>query len=438
MNKRARVVVQTPHGQTAQFITDPIVKQGTVLGPMLCSSSTGEHCDENPGVAIGTLFLASLLYVDDIIDITSTISDRTKAHSLTMLFGKKKKLFYSGTKCFSMCINCDSDGVPVLKISEESNVVDTEEIIYLGDVFNDKGNNSGLIRDRVKRGTKAMVTIMSLLAENEVGVHHMNVLLLLYQALFLATTLFNSQTWSKLRQEDTDKLKVMQLRYLKRAIGVAAGAPNSVVYLELGVLPITAEIHKRQLMFLHRILNLEHTDPVYQMFENMISYSAAGERNWWSQVEGLLDTYEIGKDLKNLKTLSKDQYKTMINKKVKEVVLGVLNREYQALKKDRTMVYSSLQLQEYFQFLFPNQSRIVFMARSKMLDIKTHRTHVYNDSVCRNCGVEEESLEHIVNCGWAPCDHIKINLEQINEQMKWELVNLVNRIETFMGRIGKA
>ena len=49
--------------------------------------------------------------------------------------------------------------VPDLKINDENKVLPAKEIVYLGDVFNEMGNNDGLIADRIKRGTKAMVTI---------------------------------------------------------------------------------------------------------------------------------------------------------------------------------------------------------------------------------------------------------------------------------------
>ena len=92
--------------------------------------------------------------------------------------------------------------LPELVIDELHNVIQSLEIIYLGDVFNHKGNNDGLIADRVRRGTKAMITIVSLMAENDVGIHHVSIILLLYRALFLSTMLFNSQTWSNIRCDD--------------------------------------------------------------------------------------------------------------------------------------------------------------------------------------------------------------------------------------------
>ena len=170
LNKRASVTVQTPAGPTPVFQTDPIVKQGTVLGPNLCSSSTGEYCGLNIGVCVGDAILSSLVYVDDIIDLSSSLTGYLSAHQKALLFTKRKKLALSGTKCYTMILNQRTkDGkIPVLIIDSENNVVLATEITYLGDVFNCKGDNNDLIADRVKRGTKAMITIASLMAETEV------------------------------------------------------------------------------------------------------------------------------------------------------------------------------------------------------------------------------------------------------------------------------
>ena len=204
LNKRAVVTVETPCGSTEEFETDPIVKQGTVLGPCLCSSSTGEYCGKNPGVCVGSAIISSLLYVDDIIDLSSSVEDFFASHRNALLFANMKKLTLSGTKCYWMVMNRKSqDGeVLELRIGDEKLVIPTSEIVYLGDVFNSLGNNDGLIADRVRRGTKAMITVASLLAETEVGTHHVDIMLLLYRCLFLATILFNSQTWSNLRKKD--------------------------------------------------------------------------------------------------------------------------------------------------------------------------------------------------------------------------------------------
>ena len=439
LNKRAAVTVQTPYGPTPIFHTDPVVKQGTVLGPNLCSASTGEYCGENIGVCVGNIIISSLLYVDDIIDLSSSSDDYVAAHLKALLFSKRKKLNLSGTKCYTMILNKKTkDGeVPVLIIDEENNVILATEIKYLGDIFNSRGNNDGLIADRVKRGTKAMITIASLMAETEVGVYHVSVMLLLYQSLFLSTTLFNSQAWSNLRKKDIDELRGLQLKFLKRVVGVASSASNSFTFLELGVLPIEYEIEKRQLIYLHKILQLSSSDPVSQMFWEMKKFHEAGEKNWWSGIVPCLSKYGLPQ-LDEIKELSKDCYVRRVKKSVTEFALRQLVAECRGLKKTATLEYDCLKLQDYFSYLYQSQARVVFKWRSRTLDVKSHLTYKYKDTVCRGCLIEAEDPYHVVNCGVERKVNTELNVSEmdiLDEQEKYLLKTMIHRVASFLERV---
>ena len=399
MNKKATVTVQTPCGETSSFDTEPIVKAGTVSGPILCSSSTGEYGEENVGVCIGTVVIPSLLYVDDLVDMTSSPADCVRAHENAVLFGKKKKLKFSATKCYIMSMNNNSDVSFVLEIDGENNVVPSDKIVYLGDVFNDKGDNCDLITDRLERGTKAMFTIASLMAETDVGVHRISTMLLLYRSLFLSTMLFNSQTWSKIRKEQIDKLRTLQLKFLKRIVGVSVSTSNSFLFLELGVLPIEYEIDRRKLMYLHRILQLDNTDPVYKVFVNMQAFQKAGEENWWSGVAKALADYNLPTDLEAIRSMSKDGFRKLVNESITEIAFNCLLSECKAQKKTSNLEYTSLKLQEYLTVMYPNQSRTILKCRSKTVDLKTHLTYKYKDKACRKCGSSDEEILHVINCG---------------------------------------
>ena len=433
LNKEASVVVQTPFGETTKFTTDPIVKQGSILGPVLCSTSTAEYCSTNLGVTIGTLVIASLLYVDDIIDLSSSHCDCLDAHQSAVLFAKLKKLKYSVSKCFNMIINKKKGSEhPELYLDDEEMVLPVSVITYLGDLFNEQGNNDDLISDRVKRGIKAMITIMAMMAETDVGVHYINVMLLLYRSLFLSSMLFNSQTWSKLRKKDIDALKITQLKFLKRIIGVASSTPNAFVFLELGVLPIDFEIEKRQLMYLHRILLLDENDPVHKMYVNMRDLSEGGELNWWSTVVELLKKYQL--DVENVKSMSKQSFSAVVRKTVSEAALINLKEECKSKKKTSHLNYATLNRQPYLDELFPSQARVVFKCRAQTIDIKSHLTYKYgDDKVCRGCGCEEETYSHIVNCGWDPIEVVDLGmLEELDMSTKVKVQLCVGRVRDFL------
>ena len=92
LNNTADIVVKTPVGNTSEFTVQNIVKQGTVLGPLLCSASTAECCVEHKsgGVRIGSTSVKSLAYVDDILDINESEEDSNEAHDTVIKFTRKK------------------------------------------------------------------------------------------------------------------------------------------------------------------------------------------------------------------------------------------------------------------------------------------------------------------------------------------------------------
>ena len=325
LNQEANVVVKTPHGRTTPLTVNDIVKQGGVLGSPMCSASTAEYCGTNKGVCVGTLIVSSLVFVDDMLDVSLTWDDANEAHENSVTFSFKKKMNHKSTKCKSLVTNKKKkDPLPELMIGED--MIENVSIIeYLGDVFNSKGDNTDLVKDRIKRGTAAMISIEAIMADLQLGTHTVSVYLLLYHSLFLSTMLFNSQAWSNLTKKDIENLQTCQLKILKKILGGARSTSNAFTFLELGVLPISYEIHKRQLSFLHHILNLSEDDPVKKMYNNM--KKLPGERNWYNCVAKLLETYKISMTEEEIKSCSKEAFKGRIKKAVREVALEKLQEE---------------------------------------------------------------------------------------------------------------
>ena len=62
------ITVKTPFGNTEPFQINSIVKQGTVLGPVLNNCSLDDNCAEGQGYIMGTVEIKALEFVDDIAD----------------------------------------------------------------------------------------------------------------------------------------------------------------------------------------------------------------------------------------------------------------------------------------------------------------------------------------------------------------------------------
>ena len=159
-----------------------------------------------------------------------------------------------------------------------------------------------------------------------------------------------------------------------------------------------------------------------------------GEENWWTGVKPLLTQYGLPENLAEIKNLSKSTFKESVNKKVQKTAFDNLKRECVSLKKTAELSYDAFELQGYLKELYPNQARTVMKTRCKTLDIKTHSTYKYNDTLCRNCEKEEETLEHILNCGQEVPMSLDFARISISDQMFTRLIQAVNRITIFQER----
>ena len=293
LNDTAVVLVKTPLGVTEKFTLPSICKQGTVLMPPICSVSVGECCEEinQGGVSIGSAIIRSLAFVDDLMGLNTNLLDVGYSHDKTTFFASKKKMPLNEKKCNGLIVNNKKPyAVPVLYVN--GIIMELEEKIrYLGDIFNAHGTNTDLLQDRVSRGISCLISCISECSEVTQGCREIETMLLLYKLLFLSTVLYNSEAWSCLNQNEVSQLERLPQRFLKRVLQVPKSTPNTLVLLELGLLPIASEIHARQLRFLYHILSLPIEDPVRQTYEQQKLFPQ--EKNWYNEVILLMKLYAI-------------------------------------------------------------------------------------------------------------------------------------------------
>ena len=432
MNKRAIVQIKTPYGLTEPVDVTDIVKQGGVLGSPMCSATTAEYCEQNKGICLGQASIASLAFVDDIADLSTSIEDAIASHKNALTFAQRKKLELAPDKCYIMLVQPrnKTNLIPDLEVNGVA-VSKVDSIVYLGDVFNNKGNNDDLINDRVRRGTATTVSIHGFMRETSLGSHTLSVFILLHNAILLPSMLFNSQAWSGITNKNMSTITTIQMRFLKKMMGVRQATANAFVYLELGILPIKHEIHKRQLMFLHHIVHLSEDDPVKKVWRNQMDLPE--HSNWWRDVEKLMDRYNLVFDEENISMMSKDTYKKWVKVAVANQAFNELQCENQQKKRTNKLKYEKLETRNYIKQLDTTSARTIFKCRAQTLSIKEHMEYRFKDLSCRWCGISDETLEHIVNCGQV--SRIS-DVDRVLAEMEMDkLKEVALRVQDFLWRV---
>ena len=387
LNKKAVVTVNTPHGRTAAFDVEQIVKQGAVLASNICSVSTAEICDVDSSTPIGMLSLPPLAFVDDIAKLNVTENEVRSSHARTVSFSKLKKLEVNETKCYGLAINGKKHPpFPALYVNEK--VIKVEKATkYLGDIINHKNNNEDMLCEKVKKAIGKLISIFATVNDVTLGVYQYNALVLLYHSYYLPTLIFNCQSWTNITNKDITKLRTLQLKYLKRMLRVPQATANCFVYLETGILPIDHEIWRRQLTYLHHILNLDDNDPVKVLYTQMVKL--VGEKNWGNNMRELRSRYNINESDDEIKEMEVEKFKNIVRTNIEGYVFKQLTDECSTKTKTKHLHYTSFTQQKYLTTLVPKTMYTVVRMRCGMLN---------TDSSCRLCGLGDESIHHIVNC----------------------------------------
>ena len=159
-----------------------------------------------------------------------------------------------------------------------------------------------------------------------------------------------------------------------------------------------------------------------------------GEKNWYIDVLRTSTIYGIDIDEDRLKSISKELFKTTVKSSIRQFAFDDLTTQCASQSKTGDLKYSSFQTQPYLSKLYPSQGKTILKCRAKCLKIKTHRPFQFPNKVCRWCNLEDESLAHIVNCGWEE----KMDLTNIQDLMdidiekEAKLVSLATRVNHFL------
>ena len=373
------------------------MKQGAVLASNICSVSTAEICDQDDGAPAGLLLLPPLAFVDDIAKADVQVTDVCSSHARVVAFSDLKKIGLNETKCFGMVVNEKKNSPPYPRLYVNNTCLKVEKSgKYLGDVINHKNNNDDLIKDREKKAIAKLVSIFATVTEVTLGAYQFSAHVLMYHTYYVQTLIFNCQAWTNITTKDINKLRVLQMKYLKKMLRVPQTTANCFVYLETGVLPIDHEVWRRQFTYLHHILNLDHDDPVRTLYNQMLTLP--GEKNWANNMLMLRSRYNVEFRDEELEGMDVERFKSHVEECIRLFAFNELKNECSTKSKTKHLKYQTFEQQKYMTLLPPKLMHIVVKIRCGMLNTIHDRPYLYKSKKCRVCGIGDESLLHILNC----------------------------------------
>ena len=116
--------------------------------------------------------------------------------------------------------------------------------------------------------------------------------------------------------------------------------------------------------------------------------------------EQYLTTLNINMTFEEIGQMSKYRSKSLVKEKTKEAAFKYLLEEKSKQTNILDLQYNKLEIQEYMCEGSRNKeiAKVIYKARGKGLDIKTHNKWKYYDLLCLGCGEESETVDEILSC----------------------------------------
>ena len=268
---------------------------------------------------------------------------------------------------------------------------------YLGDVLQSNAKNDLNIAERTNKGNGAVQQIMQLLEELCLGKYYFEAACLLRNSLLLSSLLSNSESWYDLSEKDIQQLESIDEQLLRKIFSAPRSTPKELLYLESGSIPIKFILKSRRLNFLWYMLNEKDDSMLKQFLRAQCENPVKGD--WVTTVLDDLQELDIKQNFDEISEIPKVTFKNIVNSKVKQKALNFLRNEQQTHSKSKNLHYSDLKLQDYLMSgLSIKEKSFIFLARSRMLNVKCNFKVGRTDLICSKCGLEDEEQEHLLSC----------------------------------------
>ena len=201
-----------------------------------------------PGLTIG-----ALLWIDDLITCTEDTTQQENMLKRVDEFAKKNKIRWGRNKCKVMQVGTKKDDREEWQFGDIS-IGNCEEYKYLGDYITCDGKNKKNIEARRLKMQSSTIQITAIGSNETLRGIQAATLVMLHDTMNMPKLLINAETWvlSKGDRKELDKIEVQSL---KRLFSLPSTTPTAAVIFSLGVLFTSVHIDKRQLLYLHKLLN---------------------------------------------------------------------------------------------------------------------------------------------------------------------------------------
>ena len=298
---------------------------------------------------------------------------------------------------------------------------------YLGFVISNQGNNLANIQEVKNKSIGIIKKILEKLNNLNLKKYYFECGLIFMNVVLRGTILYAAETYYNLTEKELRILERIEESYMRKLFKTTAGCPVVQLYLELSQIPARFAIMKARLLFLKSILHENAGSRIAQFVK--LQFEERKKGDWILTCIKDLKVLGFTGSLEEIKAMKKNQYKTTINKKIREIAFKYLLEKQRS--KGKNIIYEEFCMADY---LLPNDNlnniedqRYLFSIRNRMINIPSN----FGKEAKCICG-EIENMLHIYNCRKLNKGENLINFEKIYNGKLTEQVTILKKFRNNM------
>ena len=441
LNKKCRVSIKTPIGQTDEFILENIEMQGTVMAPLKCTGqidSLGRNGYTNQTALYKykkTCYVPILGMIDDTLGMSKCGEDSVELNAFINSTIESKKLYFNKRKCHKLHIGARNDECPTLKV-HDTIMTETKTEKYLGDMISGTGNDENMKYKR-KLGYQAISDQMTILKEVAAGSHFISIGLVFRDAVLKSKLLLNSEIWHGLTVKNVETLEEVDKAYLRKILNAHSKVGLEWLFLETGKMNLKYHIMQRRLLYLWHILSCDRRELISRIFFSQKLCPSPGD--WVKMIES--DKSKVGLFLEDeeIQMMPKLKFQKLVKSKVEAYALNELAKLKDKHSKSEKLELKSFKCSEYLSDyrLNKHEQQLLFKLRSRTIDVKMNFQNQHDSLLCSTCHLFPETQAHLLQCPEIVrnLQWIDLNFSKLNENDVYSTLEKQIKIVKIFSRI---
>ena len=395
LNTNLRATIRTKYGNTRQIQIRDSIRQGGVLSVLQYATIIDEIAKElnqrQLGITIeGLGKLGCLLWMDDVALVHHDLKELQLMMDATNDIAQRYHIEFGAAKCKVVRIGPGKRSN--IKLGNTT-LEETDNYKYLGEILNKKASRKDHITAMKGKVNGAYNNITSWTGNKEFKSIRMKAIWKLVDMCIIPIMTYGAEAANHTKKEEEEIQQIFN-NLLKRILDLPQSTPNLPLLIETGYLPMECYMDRKRIMQANRVKLSKDQSLIKRVTEN-------SENEWMKTTKTIMAKYQIStEDLQKSKYTLKAELIKNQTKYFEEIV----NREKPTKSKLKHLMDHKPKLHlgkrpKYMDELSRKQCRLIAMARTRMIPVKSNHKGSYKEQDCRWCKQigTTETQEHILS-----------------------------------------